>query len=135
MKSFDQFNEEAGANCAGAGNVAGIGTTNASKPENFGEPGLSKKKQVLIRRKSSAPVHEDVATDTFAGNKVFVVPSAVFHRVKLGKKSGAHWTKYIGEDEHGQAIREYARKNYGKPIVLQDSSTKAMAFAHYGKRK
>lgn len=44
-------NEEAPANSAGAGGIAGIGISNPEKGENFGEPGRKKKDQPLILRR------------------------------------------------------------------------------------
>jgi hypothetical protein len=44
-------NEEAPANSAGAGGIAGIGISNSEKGENFGEPGRKKKDQPLILRR------------------------------------------------------------------------------------
>ena len=87
----------------------------------------------LLRRKT--PMMEE-KTGMFAGNQTFVVPSNVFHKAKLEKRKGKHWKTYIGEDEHGQAIREYDRKHKGKkPIILQDESTGAMCYAKYGKER
>jgi hypothetical protein len=52
----------------------------------------------------------------------------------MEKKKGKHWKTYIGEDEHGMNIREYANKNIKKPIILQDENTGAMCYARYGKK-
>ena len=131
------------ANAAGGGAIAGIGVTTAGKPANWAEPGISKKNQKkqtdVLRRKPPNLMHEEakeVKTGTFAGSQTFIVPSNVFHKAKLEKRKGKHWKTYIGEDEHGMAVREYDRKHKGKkPIILQDESTGAMCYAKYGKER
>jgi hypothetical protein len=74
-------------------------------------------------------------TGMFAGSQTFIVPSEVFHEARHQKRKGAHWSKYIGEEDHWSHIREYARKNPKKAIVLQDENTGAMCYAKYGKGK
>lgn len=138
FKSPDPFftiAEEAPANAVGGGNIAGIGVDNPSKPANWGEPPKkTKRKTRFIRRSNmneeaeSAPIKHG----TFAGNKTFIVPSSLFHKARFHKKAGKHWKTYIGEDEHGKAIREFARKNHKKAIVLQDENTGAMTYCKYG---
>ena len=60
----------------------------------------------------------------------------MFHKARIEKKKGKHWKTYIGEDEHGQAIRNFDRKHRGKkPIILQDEKTGAMCYARYGKER
>jgi hypothetical protein len=56
----------------------------------------------------------------------------MFHKARVEKRKGKHWKTYIGEDEHGMAIREYANKNRKKAIILQDENTGAMCYARYG---
>lgn len=57
MKQFKKkICEDGIANCAGAGNIAGIGVPNPEKGESFGEPGRSKKallgkRQIWVRAK------------------------------------------------------------------------------------
>jgi hypothetical protein len=129
------------ANAAGGGAIASIGVNVAGKPANWGEPGVSKenqkKKTGILRRKPPNLLHEEpksVKTGTFAGSQTFIIPSSTFHKAKYEKSKGKHWKTYIGEDENGQAIREYDRKHKGKkPIILQDESTGAMCYAKYGK--
>lgn len=70
----------------------------------------------------------------FAGHDTFIVPSDLFHNARMQKKKGAHWTKYVGSGVHAEAIRQHAKSNYGKPIILQDEKTGAMCYAAYGKK-
>jgi hypothetical protein len=135
------------ANAAGGGAIASIGVSAPGKPANWSEPGLTPKQMKkhkknasgILRRPPPNLMHEEtkeVKTGTFAGNQTFIVPSNVFHKAKHEKRKGKHWKTYIGEDEHGQAIREYDRKSKGKkPIILQDESTGAMCYAKYGKER
>lgn len=112
-----QINEEgAPANAAGGGDVAGLGVG----PK--GEPGRSAVLQPMLRRKK------------FAGHEVFEVKSDMYHRARMSRKKGQHWKTYLDEDEYYEEIRDYARKNKGKAIVLQDENTGAMFFAQFGKK-
>lgn len=70
----------------------------------------------------------------FAGKEVFVVPSNAFHKAKLGKKKFEHYSSYVGKDEIGEAIRQFAKENRDEPIILEDEVTGAMVYLRYGKR-
>lgn len=150
------LDEDAPANAAGAGNIAGLGVGAA------GEPGISPRIQKKIQRKNEdeadtqdavlgmwrrktpqiAEGTEGVSVKSFvvekgkfAGHDTFVVPSDMFHNARMQKKKGAHWTKYVGSGVHAEAIRQHAKANYGKPIILQDENTGAMCYASYGGKK
>lgn len=68
-----------------------------------------------------------VGRSKFAGFDVFDVDEETFHRCRLGKIKYKHWKTFVGEDTSGQAIREYANRNFRKPIILK-SATGAMLF-------
>lgn len=51
MKIRKKLSEDGIANCAGGGNIAGIGVPNPEKGESFGEPGKAKKKLPLIGKR------------------------------------------------------------------------------------
>ncbi len=153
--------EDAPANAAGTGEVAGLGVG----PQ--GEPGVSVSKQRKNQRRNKrgeekrevelnlfrrqAVVMEEgekikslegepvkafvVEKGKFAGHDTFIVPSDIFHNARNEKKKGKHWTKYIGHDEYGKAIRQHAKMNFSKPIILQDERTGCMCYARYGKEK
>jgi hypothetical protein len=70
----------------------------------------------------------------FAGKEVFVVNSNSFNKAKLGKKKFEHYSSYVGKDEIGEQIREYAKNNPDEPIILEDETTGAMVYLRYGKR-
>ncbi|CAB4170261.1 hypothetical protein UFOVP908_7 [uncultured Caudovirales phage] len=135
-----KIEEDAPVNSAGGGEIAAIGVSPPSKPANWGEPGLNPKqmkkhkKSAVLRRDPPNLMHES-KTGVFAGNPTFIVPSDMFHKARMQKKKGKHWKTYIGEDEHGQAIRDFDRKHKGKkPIILQDENTGAMCYARYGSK-
>jgi len=144
--------EDAPANGAGGGAIAGIGIGGN------GEPGVSpqqqkKRRTNIFRRKAPGALQEksdpspivptqavsgysesSVKKGRFAGNDTFIVPSDTFFRARNEKKKGKHWKTYIGEDDHGMHIREYAKRNRKHPIILQCERTGAMHYARYGKK-
>ena len=73
--------------------------------------------------------------ETFAGAVVFEVSSSTFHNAKMEKRKGKHWRTYLDECDELTEIRNYANKNPGKPIVLQNRTTNEMVYVRYGKRK
>lgn len=107
-------NEDAPAMSAGSGAVAGIGVGP------HGEPGISH--STMLKRKK------------FAGMDVFEVNSDIFHSLRFGKRKHARYEHYVGNDEVGQAIREYGNEDYSRPIIIQDERTGAMCYLRYGKR-
>lgn len=139
MKKISE--EGAPTNNAGGGSVAGIGVAPNA------EPGISRKAQkkrygrsqttptsaILGYFRRKAP--NQLAEETFAGAVVFEVSSATFHNAKMEKRKGKHWRTYLDECDELTEIREYANKNPGKPIVLQNRNTNEMVYVRYGKRK
>jgi sugar/nucleoside kinase (ribokinase family) len=69
----------------------------------------------------------------FAGNDVFVVDTKRYNGARLGKRKYLKYETYVGNDEIGNAIREYGRKYPKKPIILQDDKTGSMIFLRYGR--
>jgi hypothetical protein len=128
---------------AGSGNIDGIGVG----PQ--GEPGVSVKAQRkrqrnekstptsvilgMLRRKAPNPIAEEF--ETFAGSVVFEVSSKVFHIARNEKRKGKHWRKYLDEDDCFAEIREYAKKNPGRGIVLRNENTGEMCYARYPKKR
>ena len=66
--------------------------------------------------------------DKFMGMKVFDVDTDRFMKSRLGKKKYGRYSRYVGEDEVGQSIRDYGRKNPKDGIILRDISTNQMVF-------
>ena len=69
----------------------------------------------------------------FAKNDVFVVDTERFNKARVGKKKYLKYEKYVGNDEVGNAIRNYGRKYPKKPIILQDDRTGSMIFLRHGR--
>ena len=102
--------EEAPANVASSGNVAGL----------TGDPPVGKKAQKKY-------------TSRFANNEVFVVSSETYNKARLGKRKFVKYETYVGNDEIGNAIREFGRKYPKKPIILQDGENGPMIFLRRGR--
>ena len=71
---------------------------------------------------------------TFAGARVFKVPTSTFLKARMGKKKYEPYRKILGEIENGEEIRQYGRKYYKEPIILEDERTGAMCYLRYGKK-
>lgn len=141
-----QVDEDAPANAAGGGQIAGMGTTAAGKPANFAEPGVSPKTQYKKKNEKESPVMGDILrrpmlstlhenTGMFAGNMTHKVPRHVYTKIVQEKAKGKHWRKYLGEHESTVGIREYANRNPHKPIIIEDEDTGYMCYARYGKSR
>jgi hypothetical protein len=111
--------EEDGGMSVGGGAVAGLGSP--ASPTNQREPGVPPR--LFIRRKK------------FAGNEVFEVNSDMYAKCLRGKKKYAPYESYVGNDDVGHAIREYANQNRGKAIIVQDETTGMMTYLRYGNRR
>lgn len=95
------------ANVAAAGGLAGSGHTEGD---------------VVVVKRPTEP------TKRFAGCDVFEVDGDTFSRCKDGKPHQKHWKSWVGDDESGKAIRDYATKNPNKSIIIQDKASKAMLY-------
>lgn len=95
----------------GAGNIDGIGIG----PK--GEPGIKMKRK------------------KFAGSDVFTVPTKSFVMARMLKRKGMRFEAYLGDPVVAKEIAEYANKNYGKGIVLEDEQTGALMYLRYGNGK
>lgn len=66
---------------------------------------------------------------SFAGMDVFDVEPEQWQKSLMGGKPKYHkYAPYVGEDEVGEEIRNYARSNPTKKIVLRNSKTGSMVF-------
>lgn len=64
----------------------------------------------------------------FAGCEVFEIDSGRYNTCRRAKYRTERFAKHVGDDEIGQAIREYGRTNPGKGIMIQDESTGMMTY-------
>lgn len=77
---------------------------------------------------TTVPVQEATGpTDTFAGADVFDVTTDKFLASRFGKNRYHRYSKYVGEDETGEAIRQHGRSTK-KDIILKDGTTGAMIY-------
>ena len=104
LRKKEKIDEEVPTNNVGGGAIAGIGVGKD------GEPGIKK----------------------FAGNRVFKVPTKNFVMANMLKRKYQRFEQYIGDANIAEEIRDYANKNYGAGIVLEDEQTGAMLFLRYG---
>jgi len=135
MKRFvRKIEEDAPANSAGSGGIAGIGVG----PQ--GEPGITpsrtkyKKDNALFTKKVLRRRLPQLMTGMFAGNQTFIVPESVFYEVSMARKDGKQLMEFINETSCGKSIYEYARKNPKKPVILQCEKTGSMCYAKYGSK-
>lgn len=101
------LNEDAPAMAAGNGGVAGLGVG----PQ--GEPG--------VRKKRKGP------DGTFAGADVFETDMDALHKSRFGKNRYHRYSRYVGEDDKGEDIRQHGRTTKND-IILKDSRTGAMTY-------
>jgi hypothetical protein len=100
--------EEAPVNAIGGGNIAGTAEAGDDPPV--------RKRPKIIRRKK------------FAGCEVFEVDSDRYNRCTRAKLRYERFSKFVGEDDTAMAIREYARTNPAKGIMIQDGATGSMTY-------
>jgi hypothetical protein len=63
------------------------------------------------------------------------VPSKNFVMARMLKRKYQRFESYLGDSSISEEIREYANKNYGLGIVIEDEQTGAMTFLRYGNGK
>jgi len=104
FKQFMKLNEEpvssAASNVTGGGEVGGTDTMAAP----------------------TVPMH------MFANCAVFDVCKDRYHKCIQGKKQYDKYENYVGNDEIGEAIRQYGRKYPNKSIIVREKDTHAMVF-------
>lgn len=76
--------------------------------------------------------HND-PTHTFANCQVFDVDGERYQKCIKGKKKYDRFERYVGNDELGETIRQYGRKNPSKSIIIRDKNTGSMSFLRKGK--
>lgn len=71
--------------------------------------------------------------NSFAGCTVFEVDSNTFSKIRTFKDRYHSFKTYIDEEESLAAIREFAKKNPSKSIVVKDKQTGSFKFLKKGK--
>ena len=64
---------------------------------------------------------------------VFEVNQVAFLRCREAKGSYDRYVKHVGDNDTGQAIREFGLTNPGRAIILKDEKHGNMTFLRYGK--
>lgn len=127
-------------NSAGGGGIAGIGVGPQGEPgvspriqkKRYGKTKTTPTSVIMGYFRRKAP--NMMAEETFAGAIVFEVSSSTFHNAKTEKRRGKHWRTYLDECDELAEIREYAKKNPHKAIVLRNENTGEMCYAKYGRK-
>lgn len=66
--------------------------------------------------------------ETFAGAPVFEVDTDKWMKSRFGKNRYHRYSKYVGEDEQGEEIRQHGRTQRKSDIILKDQATGAMTW-------
>jgi hypothetical protein len=116
-KTYRDLRMEDGApvNNASDGNIAGF------PPDD--PPMFNRKKKKGSKRKK------------FAGCEVFEIDSDRYNRCRNIKTRYERYSRLVGIDDIGTEIREYARKNPRKSIIVQDEATGVMTYLKIGNNK
>ena len=101
--------EEDIANVAGGNAIAGAGTTDP-----------------IV--KSANTTTEVVERKQFAGCEVFVVDSTTYNSCRRAKLQHERFAAHVGEGAIGAAIREYAKTNPGKGIMIECGATGTITY-------
>ena len=99
-------------------------------PANYGGEGSNVDLTPHKKKKKKKVEYEE-----FGGSRVYVVSPQRFHDSRLGKLRYNRYEKYVGNDDIGEAIRQYGRANPKLPIILKNSGNGAMLYLKYGKKR
>ena len=103
-------------NNASDGNIAGFPPDD---PPIFNRKKKKKRKKLAERKK-------------LAGCEVFEIDSDRYNRCKSIKTRYEEHSRLVGIDDIGTEIREYARDNPMKSIIIQDENTGVMTYLKLG---
>jgi len=73
--------------------------------------------------------------DTFAGSPVFEVDTDKWMKSRFGKNRYHRYSRYVGEDDAGEEIRQHGRNQRKDDIILKDQATGAMTYFLRRKKK
>lgn len=113
----EEIDEDAPTNAVGGG----------MSPHFGGEGSVQGKDPLLLKKKKRKK---------FAGAEVFELNSDEYHQCMNGRKKYERWSRKMNmEDIDNQEIRNYAHKNPGRAIVIQDKTTGIMTYLKHGENK
>lgn len=132
MKSFSNFlnnvKEDFGGavsatNNVGSGQVAGLGVNNPNISNQGEPPGpaavLNKRKRVYTRK---PPINEGKTSDIHC--KVFDVGAKAFYDCRMAKRKRPRLEDYVGDDDLGKAIKNFAKASPKSGIMMRNKLTK-----------
>lgn len=73
--------------------------------------------------------------DTFAGARVFEVDMDRLMKSRMGKHPRHRYSRYVGEDDRGEEIRQHGRDRKSGDIILKDAATSVMMYLRRRNRK
>lgn len=117
-QEFDESVNEMASMSVGSGNVAGMPDAD---PPDLTPVGLGGKWKSKRKKK-------------FAGRTVFTVDPGTYWKAYLGKRKYEHYEKYLEGCDIAEEIRQYGRKYWDEPIILQNEQTGAMIYLKYGSK-
>ena len=79
--------------------------------------------------------HKIIRRKKFAGCEVFEVDADRYNRCRRAKLRYERFSKFVCDDDTALAIREKARTNPAKGIMIQDGSTGAMTYLKFPRGK
>jgi len=114
MKTFEDLRENMGV---GGGMIAG------TKEAGDDPPVRKKDQKKLIRR------------NKFMSCEVFEVPSEMYNAILRPKFRAERFSRLVGKDDLGEAIRQYAKDHPGTGILVQCENTGAMTWLRLPRTK
>ena len=115
--------------------------------EDYSEEQLLEKLKEYINRDDLSELYEEVTNsvgggaiaginppairtkDTrFAGSKVFDVDFEKYWKSRFGKLPAHRYSRYLGEDELADEIKDYCKRNPKESVILRDSTTGQMLY-------
>lgn len=108
MKTLDELREEMGV---GGGGIAGTAEAGDDPP--------------VRRKKDQAKL---IRRNRFMQNEVFEISASTYNTIMRPKIRTERFSSIVGVDEIGEAIRDYAKCNPGKGILVQCENTKHMTW-------
>lgn len=114
MKTFEELRENV---TIGSGAIAGSKEAGDDPP---------------VRRKDQAKL---IKRNKFMQTEVFEVPSETYNKILRPKFRTERFNSIVGADEIGEAIRQYAKDNPGKGILVQCENTGCMTWLRLPRTK
>ncbi len=99
-----------------------------NRPGWKGHPSVDEDIEVVEQLVAEGLLESTEPTDTFAGAAVFDVDMDKVHNSRFGKNRYHRYSKYVGEDGVGEAIRKHGRDRKNGDIILRDQKTAVMTY-------